>query len=74
MCKQWSPPVNVYVGIAKHLPGEERLFIFAVYLGMAWLDVVSRCLCTKGFPGFGLGENAGHALPCSQPQVWPVRR
>lgn len=28
----------------------------------------------EGFPGLGLGENAGHALPCSQPQVWHVRR
>lgn len=63
MCKQWSPPVDVYVDTAKHLPGEERLLILAVCLGMACLDVVSRCLCTKGFPGFGLGENS---LPCSQ--------
>lgn len=56
MCKQWPPPVNVYADTAKHLPGEEKLFIFLVYLGMACLDVVSGCLCTKGFPGFSLGE------------------
>lgn len=52
MCKQWSPPVNVYADTARDLPGEEGLFIFAVCLGMACLDAVSRCLCTKGFPGF----------------------
>lgn len=47
MCKHWYSPVNVYVDTATNLPGEERLFIFIVYVGMACLDVVSRCLCTK---------------------------
>lgn len=39
------------------------------------LDVLSTCIFTeRDFEGFGVGEDAGHALPCSQPQVWHASR
>lgn len=54
---------------------EERLFIFPIYLGMTWfVSVVYVRIHKEGFPGFGGGEDAGHALPCSQPQVWHTSR
>jgi len=39
------------------------------------LDVLSMCVFSKkDFQSFGLVEDAGHALPCPQPQVWRARR
>lgn len=49
--------------------------MFPIYLVMASFGcVVYVHIHEEGFPGFGVGEDAGHALPCSQPQVWHASR